>query len=147
MRWSAFCALFPLVTLGLACSLVCPAVGDAATFTEDPPSELATVLVKKAKRAEKSGDLADAYVFYSQASALMPRNRSYRSHAAALKIRGAAQIKSASAPLASLSDSVAQGVTDGEVHHAGIPSDLLFDSVTAREIAQTRQLASPPKLS
>ena len=36
-----------------------------------------------------SGEIGEAYVYYSQASALQPRNKTYRNHAAALKLRGA----------------------------------------------------------
>jgi general secretion pathway protein D len=115
----------------------------AADF-EDPPSELATVLARKAKRAEKAGDLAQAYVYYSQASALQPKNKGYRKHAEALKVAGAKQIEDASgaAPLPE-----ADKIRDGEVHHAFLPPDLLFDSVTARQIARERHLASPPVLA
>lgn len=162
MRWSAFCALFPVVTqvvtqvatqvatlaLAWAFSSACPAPARAASFDQDPPSELADVLVKKAKRAEKSGDIAVAYVYYSQASALQPRNRGYRNRAAALKIRGAAQIKSASAPpsASAISEPLAPA-TDAEIHHAALAPELMFDSLTAREISRERQLASPPKLN
>src|ERR1035437_2631614 len=133
MRWSAFCALFPVVTQGatlalaLAFSSACPVPARAASFDQDPPSELADVLVRKAKRAEKSGDIAVAYVYYSQASALQPRNRSYRNRAAALKIRGAAQIKSASAPpsASAISDALAPA-TDAEIHHAALAPELMF---------------------
>ena len=85
MRW---CVLM------LACTLVC----SGADFGEDPPSELALVLVRKAKQAEKAGDIADAYVCYSQASALQPKNRGYRAHVAALQARGAARPRTATPP-------------------------------------------------
>src|SRR5579863_9333523 len=114
MRWSALFALFALAF----------SAAIAADF-EDPPSELATVLVRKAKNAQKSGDLAQAYVYYSQASALQPRNRGYRTAATALQARGAAQIKSASAPLSDIADTA----TDPEVHHAALPADALLDSL------------------
>ncbi len=129
-----------------ALMLVLPA--GAADLDADPPSELAALLVKKAKRAEKAGEIGEAYVYYSQASALQPRNKGYRKQAAALKLRGAAQLKSAAqksdAPIA---DSTSlSAATDPVVHHALAP-ELMFDSLTAREVAQSRQLASPPKLS
>jgi type II secretory pathway component GspD/PulD (secretin) len=108
----------------------------AAGFDEDPPSELAAVLVRKAKRAEKAGDLAQAYVYYTQASALQPRNRGYRSRAAELQKRGADQIRKAS--------------TTGSVNSGSdvvVPPEDLFESETAREFAGERQLSSPPRLS
>src|SRR5580704_13547056 len=115
MRWSAFFALFAFALSGAI----------AADF-EDPPSELAAVLVRKAKSAEKSGNLAQAYVYYSQASALQPRNRGYRATAAALQARGAAQIKSASSP----PPDIAAAATDPEDRRAALPGDALLDSLT-----------------
>ena len=53
MRWSAFCALFPVLAVGFW--VACPVSARAAGFDEDPPSELASVLVRKAKRAERAG--------------------------------------------------------------------------------------------
>ena len=138
MRWCAqWFALFALFALIFSVPLAI-----AADF-EDPPSELAAVLVRKAKSAEKSGDLAQAYVYYSQASALQPKNRGYRAAAAALQTRGAAQIKSASAPV----PDIASTATDPEEHHAALPGSALLDSLTARELARGPELSSPPKLN
>jgi len=119
----------------------------AADFGEDPPSELALVLVRKAKLAEKTGDIADAYVYYSQASALQPKNRGYRVRAAALQARGAARQRKAGN--ADKPDPAPDDVTaaDPLEYHAGLPSNLLFDSLTMRELSKERQLASPPKLN
>src|SRR5208283_3671455 len=88
----------------LACSISGPIAAPAAGFGEDPPSELAAVLVRKAKRAEKAGDIAQAYVYYSQASAIQPRNRGYRAQAEALRLRGAAAIQAAASPAGPLPD-------------------------------------------
>ena len=112
---------------------------------DDPPSELALVLVRKAKAAEKSGDLAQAYVYYSQASALQPRNKGYRSKASALMLRGASQIKKESAPATPAAAEKDAGADEGEF--AGIVPADLFDSITARELAKERPLAAPPKLN
>lgn len=110
---------------------------------DDPPSELALVLVRKAKAAEKSGDLAQAYVYYSQASALQPRNNSYRKRASALMLRGASQIKKESTPAAAVP---VPSADPDEGFFAGTPPADLFDSITARELAMERPLAAPPKL-
>ncbi len=134
-----------VIGLAIACPIVWPTHVFAANFADDPPSELATVLARKAKAAQKSGDLAQAYVYYSQASALQPRNRGYRISAAAMQSAGAKQIQSASAPAAPLPG--ADQVTEAEVYRAIPPSQYLFDTVTARELARERQLASPPRLS
>lgn len=137
------CVFFPVLSLALACSVAFP-----AGFDEDPPSELATVLVRKAKRAEKAGDLAQAYVYYSQASAIQPRNRGYRAKAAALQLRGAAQIKKASsAPSNTIGPPAADSGESTEAPHAALPPEDLFESLTARELAGERELASPPRLN
>jgi general secretion pathway protein D len=132
----------------VAWALVCGLLGlthvYAAGSFDDPPSELATVLARNAKRAQKAGDLAQAYVYYSQASALQPKNRGYRKHAAALQAAGAKQIQAA-APAEPLPG--ADQAHDGEVRHAFVPSDLLFDSLTERQIARERHLTSPPVLA
>lgn len=112
-----------------------PMLAPAAGFDEDPPSELAAVLVRNAKRAEKAGDLAKAYVYYTQASAIQPRNRGYRAKAAELQVRGAAQIKKAS---------TSEPIDSGS--GASLPPENLFESLTAREMAGERQLSSPPHL-
>src|SRR6185437_7912641 len=137
MRWSALWALFSILFLATA---------SQAGF-DDPPSELALVLVRKAKSAEKTGDLAQAYVYYSQASALQPRNKSYRKRASALMLRGASQIKKESSPaVAAAVPTPATDPSGDEGYFAGTPPADLFDSITARELAKQRPLAAPPKL-
>ncbi len=111
----------------------------AAGFDQDPPSELAAALAKKAKRAEKAGDLSQAFAYYSQASALQPRNRGYRAQAEALQRRGAAGRMNGGG-----STSVAAQPDPAE---GGGPIPEMFDSITARELMGERQLASPPKLN
>jgi type II secretory pathway component GspD/PulD (secretin) len=113
----------------------------AAGFDQDPPSELAAALAKKAKRAEKDGNLSEAYAWYSQASALQPRNRGYRSHAQALRPRGGAGSGGSSASVGTADPSL-----DADAAHGAPRPQDLFDSVTAREMAGERQLASPPAL-
>jgi hypothetical protein len=135
--------LMRLCAYGAAFLVLVCLTAQAANFGEDPPSELALVLVRKAKLAEKAGDTADAYVYYSQASALQPKNRGYRARAAALQARAAAKTDPAPATATAEADAA---VADPIEHHAGLPEDLMFDSLTMRELSKTRQLASPPKL-
>ena len=125
--------LIPVLCLILACPLEMP-----AGFDQDPPSELAAALAKKAKRAQKAGELAEAYAYYSQASALQPRNRGYRSRAAALQQHGGAKLSSGGTVSVSPAETSGGGVLR--------PEDV-YDSITARELAQERQLASPPQLA
>ncbi len=145
MRSSLALGVCSVAGLALVCALLQPGDARAAGF-EDPPAEMATVLARNGKRAEKAGDLAQAYVYYSQAAALQPKNRGYRNHAAALKAAGAKQIREAAGgepPALPEADKI----HDGEVHHAFLPKDLLFDSVTARQISLERHLTSPPVLA
>jgi len=123
--------------------LIC-LTAQSADFGEDPPSELALVLVRKAKQAEKAGDLADAYVYYSQASALQPKNRGYRQHASALQARGAA--RPAPTPAVAKTEPDASD-PDPLEYHASIPEDIMFDSLTMRQLSRERQLSSPPTLN
>lgn len=120
----------------MACALPLAAAG----ALEDPPSEVAASLARKARRAEKAGDTDQAYVYYSQASAIQPRNRTYRTRAAALAARGAGQARSAAGSGLSVS-------TTSTAPHAVFSPSEMFESVTAREYAGERQLASPPKLN
>ncbi len=147
MRSSAVVGVCSLVSLALFTAILPPADVHAADFT-DPPSELAAAIARDGKRVEKAGDLAQAYVYYSQASALQPKNRSYRKHAAALQVAGAKQIKDAAGGESpTIEPSEADKTGDGGVWQGHIPADLLFDSLTARELALERHLSSPPALA
>ena len=53
------------------------------------PASQATRLVKQARRAEKKGRVSDAYLLYSQAALLVPKNKLYRAKADALEPRAA----------------------------------------------------------
>jgi type II secretory pathway component GspD/PulD (secretin) len=142
MRWSALRYYASVTVLCLA--FFGAETVWAAGFDQDPPSELAAALAKKAKRAEKAGNTAQAYAYYSQASALQPRNRSYRSKMQALQLRGGAQgIPGGSSASVSPSDA---GLDDASGAVTSRTPDL-FDSITARELAGERRLASPPALA
>lgn len=102
----------------------------------DSPSETAAALAKKAKKALKKGEAADAYIWYSEAAALQPKKREYRARMEALQTRAVQQSKlSASAPEPS---------GDTESHELA-PEDV-FDSLTAREIASARSLEGAQRL-
>jgi general secretion pathway protein D len=106
----------------------------AARDIEDSPSELAVSLVRKARRAARSGDYAESYLLYSQAAALQPQNRKYRAAMDGMQARAARQsppaLPAGPAPL-------------------DLPAILPdpFDSITEREQAQARQLLPPPRLN
>jgi general secretion pathway protein D len=106
---------------------------------EDSPRDAAAALVKKAKRAARSNREADAYLLYSEAAALQPKNRKLKAKMESLQSRAALQSKPkpGSAPGA-------------EIDPASIPPTIapedIFDSITAREAALARPLLPPPAL-
>ena len=55
------------------------------------PKEQAAALAKKAKKAARSGQPADAYLLYSEAAALQPKNKKLKAQMEALQARAAAQ--------------------------------------------------------
>ena len=117
--------------------LLAGAAGMHAANFDDPPSELAASLAKKAKAAAKSGDAAQAYIYFSQASSLQPRNGGYRKQAAALQAVAASQHSTVS------TSTVAPMATED----IDLPPLDHFDSVTARELESERKLSGPPKLA
>src|SRR5579862_2745711 len=100
---------------------VCPAsVDDSA----DSPKEVALALARKAARARKSGEDAQAYIFYSEAAALQPKNRKFKSLMDSLQTSAARQSK----PRLPATPAGADG-------HVILDPSQIFDSATAREIA------------
>jgi general secretion pathway protein D len=102
---------------------------------EDSPKEQAKALAKKAKKAAKSGEPANAYLLYSEAAALQPGNRKLTGRMESLQSRAALQSKPEVPDLAP-ADSVPAILA---------PEDV-FDSITAREFALARQPQAPPAL-
>lgn len=106
---------------------------------EDSPKEQAAALAKKARKAAKDDKAADAYLFYSEASALQPKNKKLKQKMQALQSRAA--LASKPVPPQSADDD-----SDAEAPPADIPPEDVFDSLTAREYALSRQLQAPPRL-
>jgi general secretion pathway protein D len=115
-----------------------PAVNSAG----DSPKELAMALAKKARRAEKGGEDAQAYIYYSEASALQPRNRGYKGKLAVLQTRASRQSKPQPRPADP--DPVNPNAVPLPVPEIA-PEDV-FDSMTEREMSQARELKSIPSL-
>jgi general secretion pathway protein D len=111
------------------------AAGDSAV---DSPKELALLLARKASRAEKSGEDAQAYIFYAEASALQPGNKRYKGKMATLQTRASKQSKPQPRPVESTDPS--------KLPSAGIGPEDVFDSLTEREMAQARELTAIPGL-
>jgi general secretion pathway protein D len=110
---------------------VCLGAGSQA----DSPRETAAALARKAKRAAKSSRDADAYLFYSEAAALQPKNSKLKAKMEALQSRAALQ-----------SRPVPGAGSGGESSVELSPKDV-FDSLTAREFAGARELKQPPGLN
>lgn len=111
----------------------------ASSGQEDSPKEQAAALAKKAKRAARSRQPADAYLLYSEAAALQPRNRKLKQNMQALQSRAALQ----STPLAPPASTDAD---DSALLPPDLASEDVFDSLTARDYALARQPQAPPQL-
>jgi type II secretory pathway component GspD/PulD (secretin) len=103
----------------------------AAGPQADSPKDTAAALARKAKRAEKSGHASEAYVLYSEAAALVPGNRKFT---ALMKSTQSRADKEAAQALASPSA------------EPGLEEPATFDSLTAREFANARQMEGPVSL-
>src|SRR5277367_2969765 len=87
----------------------------------DSPKELALSLARKAKKAQKSGQNAQAYIYYSEASALQPANRGYKARMEMLQTRATAQSKPVIRPAISTDAAVVPEIV--------LPEDAYFDSM------------------
>jgi general secretion pathway protein D len=104
---------------------------------EDSPKEQAAALAKKAKKAAKAGEPANAYLLYSEAAAMQPGNRKLTGKMEALQSRAAQQSK----PLPDVPD-----VAPTDLAPPDLAPEDVFDSITARDFAGARQPQPPPAL-
>src|SRR5919202_2146269 len=72
-----------------SCAMAAVCCLAAVDTSRDPPAETAAALAKKAKRAAKNGKSAQAFLWYSEAAALQPKNRRYKARMEALQARAA----------------------------------------------------------
>jgi type II secretory pathway component GspD/PulD (secretin) len=124
-------------------AVVCLTAFASVNSDADSPKELAMALARKAKRAEKDGENAQAYIWYAEAAALEPSNRGYKGHMEALQsraVRDAARSKTARAKAdeARLPEP-ALGLPEPSL-------DDVFDSLTEKEEAEARELKELPVL-
>lgn len=121
-----------LIAAGLAAGACFGAGGQA-----DSPKEQAAALAKKARKAARSGHPADAYLFYSEASAIQPQNAKLKTRMQALQARATKQ----SPPV------VPDSGSDADIPAPAVFSpDEVFGSLTAADYARARQLVAPPSL-
>jgi hypothetical protein len=104
----------------------------------DSPKELALELARKAKKARKAGHNAEAYMYFAEALALQPSNRSYQGQMESLQTRASLESRPI-LPKAEEPDAA-------DIPAPEIPMEQAFDSLTAREMAQARDLKEVPAL-
>src|SRR5579863_862411 len=97
---------------------------------EDSLKEQAAALAKKARKAAKSNEAANAYLLYSEASALQPANKKLKTKMETLQSRAALQSK----PVPAVSEDI-----DPLLALPPLAPEDVFDSLTAREYARDRQ--------
>ena len=112
---------------------------------EDSPKEQAAALAKKAKKAAKSREQANAYLLYSEASALQPANKKLKEKMDTLQSRAALQSKPLPAVVSGSADADPDSEASDLEHPILAPEDV-FDSITARDFARARQPQGPPEL-
>lgn len=122
-----------LVAAGLAAGVCSGGSGQ-----EDSPKEQAAALAKRARRASRSGHAADAYLLYSEAAALSPKDKKLKARMEALQSRATAQ----SPPVIPEST----GEADAGITPPVFSPDEVFDSLTAAEYARLRQPLPPASL-
>lgn len=124
------------VTTGCVAALLAVSLEGSADTRADSPKEAALALARRAKKAKKAGQNAQAYLLYAEAFALQPSNRTYKSQMELLQTRAARESK----PLPRKTD---------EPEIASVPelgAEDVFDSLTAKELASARELREPPTL-
>jgi len=126
----------------MAAACIAAALGSASTDNAgDSPKELALALARRAKKAQKSGHNAQAYIYYAEALALQPANRDYRTGMESLRAR--ASMESAPVPPKPEQPEATEAI---EAALPEVPIEEAFDSLTARELAQARDLKEVPAL-
>ena len=110
--------------------LLCLVLASGLLADEPTPEEL----YSRGRKAEKAGRMAQAYLLYSEAAALDPKNQTYWLRSQAVKSRAALEAKPAPPP---------SGADEPE-------GDLLaqqsFDSPTAQDLADARKPLPPSEL-
>ncbi len=105
-----------LLCAGLACA------GDGRTLARD------------ARKAERKGDWARAYLLYSQAAAADPDNRAYWARAQALRSRALSGA------------TVATTTTSEPAEKPAADSDSMLGTITAKDLAEARKPLPPKEL-
>ncbi|MFB3829578.1 MAG: type II secretion system protein GspD [Bryobacteraceae bacterium] len=91
-------------------------------------------LYRQGEKAERAGQVARAYMFYSQAAALEPGNNIYWLKSQSLKSRAGLQAK------------IAPPATTTAAPDIGLPADVRIPEPTAKELEEARRPLAPPEL-
>ena len=126
------CRFTALAFLALVATAIAADRSDSQkTNPKDPtPAQL----YREGEKAERSGQVLQAYLYYSQAAAKEPANRVYWTRAQALR------------PVASMADTLAQKTTaaPGKVSRPADVDPAVSDTITDDDIAQAERQPLPP---
>ena len=95
----------------------------------------------RGRRAERAGHMAEAYMLYTQAATMEPKNKTYWQRSQAVRTRAALEAKVGEAPLPPVDTSTS---TKDEEAAADTPEPL--PEATATDRLETRTLLPPPEL-
>lgn len=112
-----------------------PSIAFPQGIAPQAPRPEAAELASEAREAEAKDRISEAYLLYMQAAALSPGNRSYRSHADALRSRASLLSKPLVGPVPLDSQAV-----DPD-------TEPYFDDLNASDIAEIDRLKAPPELT
>jgi len=105
----------------------------------------ASRLYSEARKAEKAGQVARAYLLYSEAAALEPNNHLYWSRSLALQTRAA--LESKVMPQVAAADAGALPAESSRADAAPEADEPALPAATAQDLAEARKPLPPTKLS
>ena len=133
--------------------LLLAGAGGIAALVPPAMASRASRLDKLGRKAERQGDSAQAFVYYSQAMSADPGKSQYRQHAQSLApavlaqstVTAQAGVKPPDFFLPSTQEGMApQPATPS--HELDLSPEAVFDSITARDLADARELLPPSEL-
>lgn len=126
--------------------LLWAAVSFVSVLVSPALASRASQLYKLGQKAEASGSTAQAFVYYSQAMAADPKNARYRQSAEAIGPMAALEVKAnPEFYLPSTTDATSPQAAAAS-HELDLSPEAVFDSITARELAASRELLPPAHL-
>jgi general secretion pathway protein D len=112
-----------------------PTAGQEPSVVREPT---AAELYARGRQAERAGHIAQAYVLYSQAAAMSPKNQMYWLRSQAVRTRASIEAKVEPKP---------SGPEDGPVDLPEPAAEVQFDLPTAQDRADARQPLPPFELN